>query len=392
LEKILFINQEAGPLLIDMANVFAEKGFDVSVFTGRVIKTSVDLDKRIKVRKLCVYRKNNNFLRVATWVLFFLQVLFCLVVFVDRRTRILFSTNPPFAPWLTLLLNNPSYAHVYDVYPDALLALRWVNKNSYTYKIFAFFNQKAFEKAKMVFTPSEGMKKMLLSATSEEKLRVIPWWADTDFVQPVPRTQNSFLLEHELEDQFIVMYSGNWGLTHNIEKLLEASLELVRNDNIKIVLIGSGPKKQIVSSFVKRNNPKNLLVLPFQNERVLPFSLAAADIAVVLDSFSSLDGEGSTASIPSKTYYLMAAGAVIYAEADQSSELNQLIQRHEIGLCDSSRDVSNFVEFIKLCARNKELTRKLKKNSRDASVIYTRANAKMLFQEIVEASDASHSS
>ena len=39
MKKIIFINQETGPLLIDMINIFATKGFNITLYTGEVIKT-----------------------------------------------------------------------------------------------------------------------------------------------------------------------------------------------------------------------------------------------------------------------------------------------------------------------------------------------------------------
>ena len=272
---------------------------------------------------------------------------------------------------------------MYDVYPNALLALRSVNKKSLIYRLFLYLNKKAFARARMVFTPSQGMKNMLIPSTSEGKVKVIPWWTDTDFIRPIPKSENNFLVSHGLEEKFIVMYSGNLGLTHNIEKLLDAALQLKDIDSIQIVIIGGGPKKKTVDDFANIFNLNNLLVLPFQDERILPFSLAAADLAIVFDSFASGGKGESTASIPSKTYYLMAAGSVVYAESDKSSELNRLITNYDIGLCDSSKDVESLVKFIKLCAENPGITAKFRTNSRSASADFTRENATQLFQAIV---------
>jgi hypothetical protein len=36
-----------------------------------------------------------------------------------------------------------------------------------------------------------------------------------------PKTENPFITEHHLEDKFIVQYSGNIGLTHKVEVVVE---------------------------------------------------------------------------------------------------------------------------------------------------------------------------
>ena len=226
------------------------------------------------------------------------------------------------------------------------------------------------------------MKKMLMCSASDKKIKVIPWWADTESIKPIAKEKNRFITEHNLEEIFIVMYSGNFGLTHNIEKILNAALMLKADSNIKFVIIGNGPKKKIVDLFERKHNLKNLLVLPFQEEEMLPYSLAAGDISVVLDSFASDKGGESTASIPSKTYYLMSAGSAIYAESDNTSELNRLIKTNDLGMCDNTQDIHKFLEFIEDCKSNRELLKKFQENSRLTSLNFTRKNAKLLYKEV----------
>ena len=384
MKNIIFINQVTGPLLIDMVNVFAEKDHKVILYTGEISKTSDDLDQRVIVKKLTTYKKNNNGNRLVTWFLFFFQSLIYLKRDLSEDSVIYLSSNPPFIPWITLFYKNTSYIHIYDVYPNALLALPYITKNSFVYKIFLHLNKKSFDKCKKVFTPSQGMKEMLINSVTKEKIQVIPWWADTEFIKPINKSNNVFINDNKLHGKFIVMYSGNFGLTHNIEKILNSALLLRDESTIKFIIIGDGPKKRIVDSFERKHKLDNLLILPFQDQEMLPYSMAASDISVVLDSFSSNREGDSTASIPSKTYYLMSAGSVIYAESDNTSELNELIKNNKIGLCDSTQDPEIFINFIKECLNNRELLAELKENSRFTSLKFTKKNANMLYNEILK--------
>jgi len=384
MKNIIFINQVTGPLLIDMVNVFAEKDHKVILYTGEISKTSNDLDQRVIVKKLTTYKKDNNVNRLVTWFLFFSQSLFYLKKDLSEDSVIYFSSNPPFIPWITLFYKNTSYIHIYDVYPNALLALPYITKKSFIYKAFLYLNKKSFDKCKKVFTPSQGMKEMLINSITKEKVRVIPWWADTEFIKPINKSNNTFINDNKLHGKFIVMYSGNFGLTHNIEKILNSALLLRDESNIKFIIIGAGPKKRIVDSFERKHKLDNLLILPFQDQATLPYSMAASDISVVLDSFSSNREGDSTASIPSKTYYLMSAGSVIYAESDNTSELNELIKNNKIGLCDSTQGTEIFINFIKECLNNRELLEELKENSRLTSLKFTKKNANMLYNEILK--------
>ena len=69
MKKIIFLNQETGPLLIDIINVFANNGYNVVLYTGEVIKFYAHLDERVNVRKLCRYNKKNNLYRIFSWFL-----------------------------------------------------------------------------------------------------------------------------------------------------------------------------------------------------------------------------------------------------------------------------------------------------------------------------------
>lgn len=381
MRKMIFINQESGPLMVDIVNKFSSSDSNVILYTGKVIETYSKLNSNVKVRYLSTYKKNNNYIRVLTWTIFFLQTFFYLIIDLRKNSKIYFSSNPPFIYFLMLFFKNKFFVHIYDVYPDALLAFPQINHSSYIYKLFIFFNKKIFTKSEKIFTASEGMKNMLKKYTNKNKIKVVSWWADTNFIKPIENKKNLFIKKFNLRDKFIVMYSGNLGNTHNIEKILNTAQSLVHKTKIVFIIIGDGAKKSIVNSFQKKHNLQNLLVLPFQDISMLPHSLTASDISIVLDSMSSKKNI-STASIPSKVYYLMAAGSVIYAEADNKSELNRLIKKYDLGLCDDSKENQNLKSFILNCFQNLDKIKKFKNNSRKASFNFTMKNTNILYNEI----------
>ena len=382
MKKIIFINQETGPLMIDIVNVFVKKEYSVSLYAGEVISSYALLDDNVNLKKLIKYNKSNNFYRIFTWVIFFLQSLFFLTIDLSKNTKVYFSSNPPFIHFLIFLFRNNTFIHIYDVYPNALLALSYIKKTSFIYRFFSYLNKSTFSKAKLIFAPSNGMKEMLTEYVDINKIKIISWWANTEFITPINKKDNKFITKYNLADKFIVMYSGNFGITHNIEKILKTALLLKNKNDILFVIIGNGPKKKVVDSFQEKNNLDNLLILPFQDASMLPYSLTAADISIVLDSFSKNSNNESTASIPSKMFYLMSSGSVIYAEADNKSELNRLIQQYDLGICDSSRDTENLINFIKFCINNNDKFVKYKENSRNASFNFSKENAQLFYNEI----------
>jgi hypothetical protein len=49
LKKVVFINQDCGYLMIDIANYFESNGFDVSIVYGRLVERNTNLNKNIKM-------------------------------------------------------------------------------------------------------------------------------------------------------------------------------------------------------------------------------------------------------------------------------------------------------------------------------------------------------
>lgn len=380
--KIIFVNQVTGPLLIDIINVFLKNNCEVILYTGRIEKTYADFYKSFKIRYLKNYKRNNSFNRIISWFFFFFQVFFYLIIDLNKKTKIYFSSNPPFIYFLNILFTNKSIIHIYDVYPDALLASKFITNKSLIYRLYSYLNSISFKKSEIVLTPSNGMKVMLSKYINKEKIEIVNWWANTDFIKPINKKSNKFLKKNKIDDKFIVLYSGNFGFTHNIEKILNAALELRLNNNIVFLLIGGGPKKSIVDNFQKKYKLNNLKILPFQDSKTLPYSIASGDISVVLDSFSKGNSKVSTASIPSKTYYLMASGSAIYAECDDVSELKMLIDKYEIGISEANKEILGFVNFIKYCESNKSKLDLFKSNSRKTSLNFTPKNAETLFNII----------
>ena len=51
------------------------------------------------------------------------------------------------------------------------------------------------------------------------------------------------MTEYGLGDKFIVLYSGNIGLSHDLGTLISVAEILSNRDDLRIVVIGEGPNK-----------------------------------------------------------------------------------------------------------------------------------------------------
>jgi glycosyltransferase involved in cell wall biosynthesis len=163
--------------------------------------------------------------------------------------------------------------------------------------------------------------------TRAGRVQIIYPWADVDRIKPIDKEKNWFAGEYQQLAKLTIMYSGNMGLGHDIETMLEAAKGLQDMPDVCFMFIGAGPKWHLVKDMIDNDGLSNVILLPWQLEDVLPFSLATADIALI-----SLEKELTGLAVPSKAIYALAAGSAVVALACQSGELRSWLQTHDCGV------------------------------------------------------------
>lgn len=370
---VVLVNQVTGPLFIDIANEYVEKYGKVVLITGAIEATYAELDSRIDVVKKVRYKRNKSYLRIATWMLFYLQVYLHFLFKGKKYDKALLVTNPPLMPFIgSSLLPRIKVKFdvlVYDVYPDALSNLGYIKTESALFKYWDKKNKKSYENAQRVITISSVMKEVISRNVDEQKIEVIYPWVDTSFIKPLVKKENWFVKEHHLLDKKVVLYSGNMGATHDLLTPLKVAKNVqVSHPEYHFLYIGDGVQKSKLLEFADKNQLKNVSFLPYQDSETLPFSFASADFGIV-----SL-GEGAEGlSVPSKTFYFLAAGAAIIAITGKGSEIHRLVVNNKCGVSIDTGNVEEMTQFLKNI--NSSNVAQYKKNSRELSKDFTVKNA-----------------
>lgn len=367
MKNIIFINQSAGHLFVDIICAFSKMGKNCTLLTG--IDNEIPLENNIKKVLLRKYDRSSVKSRLKTWFIFTWQARNYLRK--HKNEELLIVSNPPFATLLPLWVKNPYSLLIYDTYPDALVSTGTLKQSNYIVKWWANKNKnQIYKNAKVVYTLSESMAKALEQYTTRDIIQVIPNWADTSFLKPIDHKDNPWLVEKGLQDKFIVMYSGNIGNTHKVETLVDVAYCLKDRKEIQFIIIGDGGKKDVVKERIKQLNIDNVLLLPFQDKKILPFSIGAADIGVI-----TLDDKSSAVSVPSKTYSMMAIGCCLMCIASKTSELRVLVDKYDCGEVFSSDNIKGMADFIMTMVSDKKLLIQKKNNARTASLNFTPENA-----------------
>jgi glycosyltransferase involved in cell wall biosynthesis len=276
-----------------------------------------------------------------------------------------------------VLKNQKIYVLFYDLYPEAPERLHYISKNNFIFRAWAYFNRKLLIKATGVFTISHSLSLELQKYNHQRRIYIVHPWSDNEFIKPLIKDNNSFVREHHLFNKFIILYSGNLGLTHDIESLIEAAGLLENKEDIVFIIIGEGPKLSKINHIVSDKKFKNILLLPWQASENVPFTFASADIGVVTL------GEGSEGiSVPSKTFSYLAAGSALIVIAEPGSEAERLVEEYQCGVVARPGDTQFIADAIIRLKNQPDTLKKFKDNSLKASRDFTPVNASK-FHEII---------
>lgn len=250
------------------------------------------------------------------------------------KSPLLLISNPPISPIIGLIAHyfqKRRYALlVYDVYPEALEQVGGLRSDSLPSRLWRRFNRLAASRAEVVLTISAGMAKLVSQYGVDrrgETVKIVPTWVDTQWIRPIAKSSNNFACLHQQSDKLTVLYSGNIGRVHDLSMLPALAQELQEYPQIHFLVIGDGAGREALVNVCDRLSLQNVTFLPFQDEALLPYSLATADVSIV-----ALAESGEGISMPSKTYYAMAAGSALLGISRNTSDLAQVIRQHNCGV------------------------------------------------------------
>jgi glycosyltransferase involved in cell wall biosynthesis len=365
--RLSVVNQVAGPLMRQLLEDLHARGIEAELLSGWVDAEAGDR-LPFQWRRACPLRKSPAWRRLWTWLRFTARAKAFLAF--RRKTPALITSNPPLAMFaasaLHWLLGLRYALLVYDVYPDVLERMKVIRPGGLISRIWRRWSRRAMLRAAGVLTLGPHMADTLrghLREGDRVPIEIVPNWADTDFIRPLPKADNPFARRHGLEGKFVVLYSGALGATHDSASIVLAAEKLRDLPDVHFVIIGEGTRRQEVEALVARQALPNLTLLPLQPYSALPHSLASADCAIVC-----LDEGYEGVSVPSKTYQMMAAGAAILAVSPENTELTDLVNEFGCGLHVRPRSPDDLAQAVRRFHSDRDLLARAKAASREAAV------------------------
>ena len=362
-----------GQTLTELCEVLVDKGIDIDVFCGPPTLTK-EKAKPITIYKgIKIYRtKSTRFNKLHTLGKLINHITFGVQVFIKlliskEKSPILVVTNPPFLgyiiAWINRLKRRPFIYLVFDVYPETGIQAGLIKTNSWVDKLWRRFNTVTFRRASYVISIGRCMTKHLQTHYAKElknKMYQIPVWSNDTLIQSNEKPSSlNVKKDWHLENQFIVLYSGNMGRFHDMETILNAAIHLRNESDITFLFVGDGYKKEWCVNTAKHYHLTNCIFKPYVSREDLPNLLAAASVGLV----SLMKGQEGL-SVPSKTFGLLAKGIPTIAVMAKESEISYLLEESKCGVTIEPNHYEKLAKTIQYLRNNRPLLSKMSINGK----------------------------
>jgi glycosyltransferase involved in cell wall biosynthesis len=264
-----------------------------------------------------------------------------------RPDVIVTKTDPPMlkvlGPVLGKLTGAATIHWAQDLYPEVAEALDVIPTKGWLANTMRSLSTWALHGHDHIVAVGRCMKRRIEARSiAPGKISVIPNWAP-DTVHPVPHEQNAFRRAQGWQGKTVVMYSGNMGLAHPFDIILDAA-EQLRDERPDMVFafVGEGPRKAWIADQVAARRLSNVRLLPFQSKERLAESLSAADVHLV-----TMQPEVEGLVVPSKVYGVLAAGRPCVFLGPEGSEAAQRIRELNAGTVLPNPGQSAVVDALK---------------------------------------------
>ncbi|HEY70214.1 MAG TPA: glycosyltransferase family 4 protein [Anaerolineae bacterium] len=278
------------------------------------------------------------------------------------KPDVIYCVMPPMplgavAAFLGWVKSAPVVVNIQDIYPDIAVAVG-VLRNPLMIRFFEWMERFIYRKAASIVVIADGFKENIVGkGVPEEKVHVVPNWADPDEIQPGPK-DNPFRRQVGVGDRFTLSYSGSLSYNTNLDPVLDAA-ELLADEDFSFVIVGDGVKKVELERRAQELGLNNLQFLPFQPLERYPQVLAASDMNLV-----TLNQQAAMASVPSKMFKMMASGRPVLAITMEGNEVHRLIHDSDCGLTVPPDDPVKLAEALRYAASHPEEMERMGRNAR----------------------------
>ena len=239
--------------------------------------------------------------------------------------------------------------NIQDFNPEQIIAVKF-SKFGFITNYLMKEDKKTCRESDLIITVGNDMKERLEKRFKNEEVPknvVINNWIDEKEIYPLNKDDKriiEFKKKYNLEDKFIIMYSGNIGLYYDLENLIRLFKYYKSDKGVVFVFVGNGSIKEQLVLYKEENKLDNVIFIPYQSKKDLNTSLNIADVHLVTNA-KGIKG----VSVPSKIYGCLATNIPIFGILEKDSEAWNIIEKSKCGLLSETgnyQDIENKFDII----------------------------------------------
>lgn len=331
--------QSTSQLLSDVLAELARAGHSITVLCGfpgihdgrSLAATEIWRGVTIRRGGLRASVKKNLGVRALTYLSYSWHVAWSLLR-IRKGARVLAVTNPPFLPvlaWVVCRLRRHRLkVMLQDIYPEGMVAVGRLRSGGMIDSLWRAANYRTLRAADEVWVIGRDMAELAMRRyqVSAGKLRYIPHWSVVAFESCKQAEQTRLWSILKLQGKFVVQYSGNMGLWHDIDTIVRAASLLCSRPEIVFLLIGQGIRRADAERTGRDIGATNILWLPYQKQGELEDALSCCHVALISQR-AGLEG----VAVPCKLYGILASGRAVIAQVPARSEVAFTVEEERCG-------------------------------------------------------------
>ena len=358
--------------MYDLTTHLAQRQFDVHVITSRHLydNPAASLRKHERVKGVTVHRVDTSTFgrfhllgRSFDYVTFYLSATRSLFALVKPGDVVVAKTDPPLISVVAAMVARIRRAKlinwIQDLFPEVAGALG-VGGMGKLEDLLRSVRNWSLRTAFMNVAIGDGMAtKLIEEGIQPDAIHVIHNWADGCAIQPVDRDKNNLRREWNLQDAFVVGYSGNIGRAHEFDTILDTAEKLKSAANIVFLFIGGGVQRDRIEKEARRRGLARIVFKPYQPRERLALSLSVPDVHLV-----SLQPALEGLIVPSKFYGIAAAGRPTIFIGSKNGEIPRILRKAECGFSIEKGQGEEASQIIRELAEHKETCLRLGRRAR----------------------------
>jgi colanic acid biosynthesis glycosyl transferase WcaI len=377
--KIVFVNRFFFPdhsatsqILTDLAFYLAKAGVSICVLSSRQVYDDPEATlpaqaniSNVQVTRVWTTRfgRQNLLGRALDYLTFYLSAAWSLLRLLRQGDIVIAKTDPPLISVVAGVVAKVRGAKlinwIQDLFPEVAEALGVGGRGIATGFLRSARNWSLRIASRNVVIGNGMAMRIAGEGINPDTIAVIPNWSDGCAIYPVEHEDNDLRREWNLQDSFVVGYSGNLGRAHEFETILGAAENLKENKRVVFLFIGGGTHRDRIENEGKKRGLTNILFKPYQPRDQLAKSLSVPDVHLI-----SLHPSMEGLIVPSKFYGVAAAGRPTLFIGSKSGEIPLILQEAGCGYSVEIGQVDEASRILREVAVNTELCIDLGKRAR----------------------------